>query len=307
MLKISKEFINSHRDLVQCKESKKYPGLYVLKYKNKVFYDNLWTPELLECRGLVVDKDFNPIVRPFDKIFNYKENNTDFEDHHEEVCVVEKVNGFFAALTFSDTYGWIVSTTGSTDSEFARFAESKLEKYKETLEKSKAINVTWMFEICDSSFDPHIIAEQDGEYLTGCRSVNTGYLYSEEFLDIQANLMGAKRPKHFITTPSYLLKNIKTVTHEGFVVRHKEFNDKQVLKIKSPYYLTTKFIARLKNEKLELLLKDKNKFKQRLKDEEFFPLIDFVESVYDKFVLLSEQEKIRMIREFLENEVLSDE
>ena len=65
-----KNFVTNNPKLVTMKESKTYPGLYVLKYKRCVFYDALWTPELELCRGTVVDKDFNIIISPFVKIYN---------------------------------------------------------------------------------------------------------------------------------------------------------------------------------------------------------------------------------------------
>ena len=53
-------------------------GLYVLKYKNSVFFNNLWGVDdrLLECRGTVVDEDYNVISRPFTKVFNSREHGT---------------------------------------------------------------------------------------------------------------------------------------------------------------------------------------------------------------------------------------
>lgn len=309
MLKITKEFLKKNPKLVSIKESKDYDGLYVVKYNNKVFYDNLWCPELLECRGLVVDSDFQVVARPFDKIFNYKENGTNFYlndkkavDKNINYSVVEKRNGFMAAMTYNKKFGWIISTTGSLDSDFAKFAANKLEKYQDKILNYSLPDVTWIFEICDSQFDPHIIKEDDGEYLIGCRGIHDDSLTSEQGLDYYANLFGMKRPAHYVMNSDMILDKIKTVTHEGFVVR--DGNGTPVLKLKSPYYLTTKFVARLKTERLEALLVDKQKFKIKLQDEEFFPLIDFIEEHYAEFVLLSEQERVILIRNYLENEVL---
>ena len=46
-------------------------GIYVLKYKKKVFYDNLWNEYIAECRGSIVDANFNLVAYPFTKIYNY--------------------------------------------------------------------------------------------------------------------------------------------------------------------------------------------------------------------------------------------
>ena len=34
-------------------------GIFVLKYKKRVFYDDLWNEFLEHCRGSIVDADFN--------------------------------------------------------------------------------------------------------------------------------------------------------------------------------------------------------------------------------------------------------
>ena len=39
-------------------------GIFVLKYKKKVFYDNLWNDYIAECRGTIVDADFNLVSYP---------------------------------------------------------------------------------------------------------------------------------------------------------------------------------------------------------------------------------------------------
>ena len=50
-----RRFVSENPDLVTYRQSKSHPDLYVLKYKKKVFFDNLWNNELEYCRGTVVD------------------------------------------------------------------------------------------------------------------------------------------------------------------------------------------------------------------------------------------------------------
>ena len=59
-----KQYTEEHPELVQVRVSLRHPTLRVVKYKNKVFYKELWTPELCRMRGLVVDENWNVIVRP---------------------------------------------------------------------------------------------------------------------------------------------------------------------------------------------------------------------------------------------------
>jgi hypothetical protein len=63
-----KAYVESSK-LVNMKEAGE--GIYVLKYKKRVFYDNLWNEFIAECRGSIVDKDFNLVTYPFTKIYNY--------------------------------------------------------------------------------------------------------------------------------------------------------------------------------------------------------------------------------------------
>ena len=60
-----KEFVENNPRLVRKKESTSYPGLYVLKYTRRVFYDSLWNPYLEYCRGSVIDNDFILVSLPF--------------------------------------------------------------------------------------------------------------------------------------------------------------------------------------------------------------------------------------------------
>jgi hypothetical protein len=160
-----KRFAEEHPEWVSIRVSMRYPRLRVIKYKNRVFYDNLWTPELREMRGLVVDEDWNIIVRPFTKVFNRFENGMDFP-LDKPVVSVRKINGFMAAITHDADHGVVVSTTGSLDSPFVAMAEEYLLPLKDKL----PIGVTYLFEIVDPR-DPHIVEETQGAYLIGARGV----------------------------------------------------------------------------------------------------------------------------------------
>lgn len=65
-----------------------------------------------------------------------------------------------------------------------------------------------------------------------------------------------------------------------------------VLKLKSPYYLSLKAIAR----KADILSLNRSRV-----DEEYYPLLDHLKSIGDNFNTLTEQEKLTYIRNYLEN------
>lgn len=284
-----KEFAQANPHLVLQKPSKRYPDLFVVKYKNKVFYDNLWTPELQEMRGLVVDKDWNVIVRPFTKIFNRFENGTDIPGD-EDVIAVTKINGFLGCATYHPDYGLIVSTTGSLDSDFAVLAEKNLRHYEDAF-KLVPEN-TYMFEIVDPS-DPHIINEVPGAYLIGARDITFGDMLSEEQLDDFAQRLGCWRPEWWRRVKfEDVVATVENVRHEGFVVYGRD----TTLKIKSPYYLIKKLFSRVNVEKIN------DKWLDTAKtwiDEEYYPLVDKIRADMSYFTTLTPAERRDYIEDFL--------
>lgn len=278
------------------KRSERYPNLSVLKYKNNVFYNNNWDNALLEMRGTVIDENYNIVVRPFDKLFNYSERIApnafqplDIKDD-EMVNAVWKVNGFLGVATYVSKMDKVIySTTGSLDSAFRDLVEKHLTQY-ESLFKSYPDH-SFMFEICDES-DIHIIREVFGAYLIGCRNVSNGKLLTEVQLDDIVKEYDIKRPYHKTVTFGELKDELKTCQHEGYMVYSLD-NTKR-FKMKSPHYLISKFLGRGKNENLEVKLANK-----ALLDEEFYPLVDYVTANIDEFKSLDELGKIAYIQEFL--------
>ncbi len=294
MSKLSQEFIdfvNANPKLVSCRESARREGLYVLKYSRKVFYDALWNEYLEECRGTVVDKDWNVVIRPFKKIYNRGENGTDFP-LDMKVEKVQKINGFMAAATYVEGYGVVVSTTGSLDSEFVDLANQWLKPSIVPWIEKMGNGITWLFEICDQN-DPHIIKELPGVYLIGGRTVESGGMYTEDNLDYIALQMGAKRPNHIKLSFKTVLEHVKDSVFEGYVVHG---DNGKSLKIKTPYYLLTKFIARAKDSKFEDIMN--GNFDKTI-DEEFYPLLNHLRENRAKVLLMNEQERISFVENFI--------
>ena len=99
MFKVNlKEYVESS-NLVNMRECG--DGIYVLKYKKRVFYDNLWNQYIAECRGSIVDADFNLITYPFTKIYNYgiEKEAPVFSEIDTLVTAFRKVNGFMVAVS----------------------------------------------------------------------------------------------------------------------------------------------------------------------------------------------------------------
>ena len=95
----------------------------------------------------------------------------------------------------------------------------------------------------------------------------------------------------------------KVAKHEGFVLYDENYSE-IIFKLKTPYYLITKFLGR--NKKLEAMIKELKKkiadsaFIQKYSiDEEFFPLIDYLSDHIDEVIALDQQGRIEFIRNYL--------
>lgn len=292
------QLFEQHQNLVVRKATSN-PNLFVLKYKRAVFAKDLWNDFLRECRGLVVDQHWNIVALPFSKIHNYgvEKAAPEFADD-EPVFVSRKVNGFMVACTwFQGDLLW--STTGSIDSDFCTLASKQYQQLSDAQRSEfKAIiqsapTTTFLFECVDPS-DPHIVHEDPGLYFLGCRAHDfnapTILRSAAEEAVIWAGT-GVKIVETCTVMFADLKQMAKTCKHEGFVFE-SEYGSHRVSKIKSPHYLTKKFLMRGNWEKFQNKSKD-------LLDEEFFPLYSYIYEVeQDRFFELDEIARREFIEQF---------
>lgn len=133
---------------------RKHPtqDLWIFNYTNFCQINGFWNKETLSCRGLIVDKEYNIIARPFKKFFNY-------EEHKGDLGVVkyvsQKMDGSLGIL-YKDLDGnFQIATRGSFDSEQAVEGTKILyEKYGKYIEQNSTFsklldecNETLLFEI----------------------------------------------------------------------------------------------------------------------------------------------------------------
>ena len=181
----------------------------------------------MQARGHVFDGDTGKLVaRPFYKVFNYTENGAgeNLKDE-DQIILVEKVNGFMASLTIMENGEALVSTTGSTTSDYAVLAEEVL-KESGTIEAVKQayhdFKATFMFEICDQS-DPHIVEEDHGAHLIGIVYHDTGDIMPHQILEKNSKRLASFGSEHH--WPDYVecsfgeAKDMLTTSNkEGFMV-----------------------------------------------------------------------------------------
>ena len=290
--------LQNHKD-VQLKASVRYPDLMVAKYKKNVFFKGSFDQTLIEARGHVYHKDGTRVINSFTKVFNYGEKNelgqvTQFD--RDALCtMIQKINGFLACATYVPQYDKvIISTTGSLDSGFVRYAEEMIPQSALDYIKNHGKYATFMFEIVHPD-DPHIIEEKVGAYLLGHRTVKNDLPYTtsenKEFgMDYAAHQMRVMRPYWQSNVRfSDVVRRSKEVKHEGFMVYHGQ----QSLKLKSPYYLVSKMLAR----KADILSLDKSRI-----PEEYYDMVEHFKSMGESFNRLEEQERLVEMRNWIENQ-----
>jgi hypothetical protein len=294
-----KQFVEDNPKLVNMRPAGE--GIYVLKYKKTVFYDDLWNDFLEQCRGTIVDKDFNIVTYPFTKIYNYGvEKKAPVIADQEKVTAFRKVNGFMVAMTWHN-HDILISTTGSTDSPYVDMAKEMMLTHQSMADWLIAFcddeleGMTLMFE-CVHPNDPHIVVEKPGMYILGYReNVLDSKIGRDPFmLQDLGRLFNCFVPESTTTNMAQIKVLAKECKHEGFVFYT---DDGRSAKIKSPYYLTSKWVAR--NPRTDKLVNLEADIKKNL-DEEYYPLVDAIRANIVEYTAMDEQARLSWVRNYLE-------
>lgn len=287
-------------------------GFKIFKYHKKVFFKRLWKthPTLEKARGIALDMAGNIIVHPFDKLYNYGEYDTGANVAPEQkVQVVEKLNGFLGCISkhpFRNEL--LVSTTGSFTSDFIQYIKDFIDPQVEStlLNYFKDNKTTLMFEVIHPD-DKHIIEypqEQNGLWLIGARGLKVhDQVYTETQLDTLGEKLGFRRPFWYEAKFGEVLESLQNSELEGFMIRNAN-NHEPIMKIKTNYYLVTKFIGRMGPKMVENMFKNPEQFKAQKVEEEFFPIVDKIVSTYSQeaFLEMAQTDRVECVRNIV-NEV----
>lgn len=289
--------------------------LRVFKYSKQTFWDNNWglSPWLLKARGLVLDPAGQVVSHPFDKVFNFQENGAGVDLPADTPLVaIDKLNGFLGVVSahpFQESK-LLVHTQGGFGGEFVGYINDYLTgpvygKVRQFLSKE---DVTLMFEVLHPD-DPHIIetAEHDfGLWLIGVRGKKlTDQPWTEDRVDEAAKAMGLRRPAWTRTTKVQLLalcrdEEGRLAKTEGWMARLDTPEQPFVFKLKTPYYLTTKFLGRLSVPRIKHMYGNPQQFKQTI-DEEFYVLVDKLVEQYpvEQLLAMSDVERVQAVRNLI--------
>jgi predicted kinase len=279
----------------------------VFKYSKRTFWENSWgtSPLLLKARGIVLDPAGNIVSHPFDKCFNYLENGTgtDLPDD-TPVVYVDKLNGFLGIVSGNPLKrsDLLVHTQGGFGGDFVRYIQDFITPATkgQMLKFLGRNDVTLMFEVLHKE-DPHIIEYLDemmGLHLIGVRGKQlTDQPWTEEEVDEAARQMGLRRPKWERMTFGQARDRIRDLRAEGAMVRRDSEQQEFLLKMKAPYYLTTKFLARMGSGKVKYMFANPQDFKKTV-DEEFFVIIDAIVEQFtlEQFLAMGDTDRAIKVR-----------
>jgi RNA ligase len=237
-------------------ESKNYPFLVMLHYKESAVYDNEWPTFAKMCRGIILDmNDRKVLAYPFDKFFNLgqmPETNYEILKDKKEFEVSEKLDGSMIILFQDPSTGeYVATTTGSFESEHGKFATSII---PESVKQLKWVEeYTLMFELISSQFRIVIDYRKknypEGLYLIGARSkLSNRLLTYSEVAEIATLLgVGCARTYTFDSLDTLIAQTESMgVLDEGFVIRYP---DDLMVKVKGPAYLKAhRFISQLSDK-----------------------------------------------------------
>ena len=105
--------------------------IYIYNYSKSCSLEGKWNEATIQCRGIIVDKDYNILARPFPKFFNYEEIEDKSIIPGGAADAYEKIDGSLGITYWIDDVPYI-ATRGSFTSEQALHATGVLhsEKYK---------------------------------------------------------------------------------------------------------------------------------------------------------------------------------
>jgi hypothetical protein len=242
MLSYDEQINLVNRALVTMKTDGEYT---TFKYARKAMYKYLWNkvPALCESRGHVYSNITKELVQAAPrKSFNYLEHSY-WKDLPLDTPVemYKKVNGYMACATLHNGE-LVVSTTGTTTSEYAQWAKELIVRDYNLYDLVIESEVTTLFEVVVTQ-DPHIVQEREGLHLLGVREKATG-----NFHPMGGNIR---------CTLEQALEIAEYDRGEGFMMYpmlpNGLYDYNNCCKLKTPYYVGKKKLMRMTAKNVELM------------------------------------------------------
>lgn len=264
--------------LVSKRKHPKHP-LFILNYTAAAQFDWNWNDVTLNCRGLVIDEEYNIIARSFPKFFSYEQLNGQLPVG--DFVVEEKMDGSLL-LAFYYKGELITATRGSFESEQAIKGKEFIEALEFPTSTSFICGGTMLFEVIYN--DNRIVVDYDFEGLVLLSEMwDDGHESPQDFLDRWAIILGVRRPKVYTFNSLDEILNCNESNIEGFVLKYE--NGERV-KIKTDDYKRLHRLITGVSEKTVW---------ESLRDDTFNELI---ENVPDEFYVWVQNVKLQLEKNF---------
>jgi RNA ligase len=200
--------------------------LWLYNYSKSAQYEGIWNECTRIARGLILDKDYNTVSRPFPKFFNMEEHTAE-EIPNLSYTILEKLDGSLGIMYWIGNTPFI-ATRGSFNSEQAMHATRLLHTRHRHLWKTFNRETTYLFEIIYPENRIVITYEGKDDIVLLAKVHNeTG-----DFKSIWGQ--GFDHAKEYKYTDFQTLKNQNFSNKEGYVIR---FSNNFMMKIKFEEYV----------------------------------------------------------------------
>ena len=253
--------------------------LFIYNYTAKAQYDRLWTPETMQCRGLILDRNGNIAARPLAKFFNLQEYKEALP--LEPFDVYEKLDGSLGILYWHQAQPYIASRGSFNSDQAIKANQILMSIYPEAIPLLDR-SLTYLFEIV---YPANRIVVDYGEF---------------EGLVLLAVIETESGREHAIESFTHLgfpiakkydgLKDLEAITNlneqnqEGFVIR---FESGLRLKFKfADYVKLHRVLTQVTSKVIWEMLRDQTPFE------------DILERVPDEFYNWVKQTKANLIAQY---------
>jgi hypothetical protein len=255
-------------------------------------YDYLWhdVPELLECRGHVYYNSTKELIQAAPrKSFNYLERGYwSSMPLDTPVEMYKKVNGYMGCATLHND-ALIVSTTGTTTSDYAQWVKELLFRDYRMYEMVVDFDVTTLFEVVVPQ-DPHIVQEREGLHLLGVREKANGKFHPMG----ESTLCTLEQARQIADNDS----------GEGFMMYPMlpdglyDYNN--CCKLKTPYYIGKKKLMRMTAKNVEIMYKNGFEIANALPDMWYDVPRMIVSNVHkETWLIMNDQQRRVILEDFM--------
>jgi len=231
-MRINKEQLDVliNNGIINDTKHKEYP-LTILNYSKIAQFEKNWDELTLQCRGIVIDENYDTVAIPFRKFFNMEEIKKE-EIPNEPYEIYKKMDGSLGIL-FHYANEWHMATRGSFISEQSVKGRGILQNKYSHLIPQLNTDITYLFEIIYKE-NRIVIDYGDTEdlILLGAINKNSGEELSIDDIDLPFT-----KVEKIDITNFQELKNRNLKNEEGYVIKFIPSNYRMKIKFEEYIYL----------------------------------------------------------------------